>query len=708
MLLPQLNMDDRRWTDLVEEGLALIPIYAPELTDHNIHDPLRTLLELFAWIAEMDLYQVNQVPERHRRKFLALVGIYPWPPRPARTVMSLGLPAGAASVALPPGVEFEGDDPFEQPTRFRALEQLTVAASRIEALYTQSASGLVSLTDRWQRGEPLRPFGEDPRPGAAFYLQFPGALPTDARISLFFTVADLQESEAERKRLLQEINAQRAACRPPDSALTCPPGPPPGPEADPPLSHHSVRTVWEFPVGPGVWQRLEPARGEVEDQTRAFTLNGRVLVKLPRSIVKTSLGPRAGGKDPEQYYLRCRFVAGAYDAAPTVRNLVLNGVMAEQATPPDTLTITMPGSTDVKTRLLGRGTGAPFQQVTAAKEPETEAEQAAVAMQTPVVESSFRLFTEEGGTWLPWARRADFDVSTRGDAHYLLDPTLGVVTFGDGERGRVVPPGVPIFAAYLATRAEAGNLGAGTVTRLADSAANRDLLLDFSSLKGQLERITNPAPATGGAAAETLAHAEGRAAEALDHPQRAVTLADYEALAMKTPGVRLARVAARANLHAGFPCFKAPGIITLIILPFLPADRPMPVCELRRVVAAYLARRRVIGTRVEVVGPTYLEVSVRAKIHACRGTSAPDLRQRVTAALNRFFHPLTGGPDGTGWPFGRDVYRSEVLQVIDETEGVDHVHTLELIADGGEPQCGNVCLSPTGLVAAGRHQIEVV
>jgi hypothetical protein len=81
---------------------------------------------------------------------------------------------------------------------------------------------------------------------------------------------------------------------------------------------------------------------------------------------------------------------------------------------------------------------------------------------------------------------------------------------------------------------------------------------------------------------------------------------------------------------------------------------------------------------------------------------------RIVKALDDFFNPLTGGPEQTGWPFGRDVYRSEVLQVIDEVMGVDHVIELELSAEGCGPQCGNICLAPGWLVSAGEHVIEVV
>jgi hypothetical protein len=131
---------------------------------------------------------------------------------------------------------------------------------------------------------------------------------------------------------------------------------------------------------------------------------------------------------------------------------------------------------------------------------------------------------------------------------------------------------------------------------------------------------------------------------------------------------------------------------------------------LRDAVSAYLRRRRIIGSRIEVVGPTYRVVAVRAQVQSLAGISKTALQTRVVDVLNRFLHPLTGGPDGNGWPFGRDVYRTEMLQVIDQVPGVDYVVTLVLVADGCEcdPQCGNVCLAPTWLVVSGTHEIEVL
>ncbi len=767
MAIPLPNLDDRRWADLVEEGRALIPFYAPEWTDHNIHDPGITLIELLAWIAEMDIYRLNRIPNRHRRKFLALVGVKPYPPRAAHTVLSFtlkkpGAPGPGQSLALPATVEFGGDDPFKQPTRFRTLRAVTIVPGELKAVKVKEKKGLQDVTGRWLTGENFGIFGTIPERGAELYLGFSEALPRNEPVSLFFFFAGTRSGEEEGRRLRREAAARKAACRPPLSDLCLKEEDCRGRKQEKPAKippHHSVRTVWEFLTtvrGEKKWQPLRPDYGEVDDDTRAFTLDGRVLVRIPADMAAERNG------QAELYYLRCRFERGEYDVPPVLQNLAMNAVRAEQAVPVGIVTkFGKDESAGVVGRVISKGTVSTGPEPSpgdvrglrlnfnsegqisqlhfedtdgdfpefvvldyrkaspaatgllsieaVALDPGTgEPSQPRYLPEAPVQECSFQLFTLENNEWHTWQLRSDFDVSTRTDPHFLLNPTDGLVTFGDGEKGRVPPLDASIFAVYRTTRAEAGNMDAGKISRLLDSPHNKALLHDFDGVKNQLASILNPVAAVGGTAAETLAHAEGRAVELMEKPQRAVTLSDYEKLAMETPGVQLARASARANLHPSFPCLKAPGLITVIILPNMPVPRPAPGPGLRRAVAAYLHRRRIIGTRVEVVGPTYLDVAVRVKVQALAGGNKSDLRRKIEDAINNFFHPIRGGPDKTGWPLGRDVYRSEVLQIIDEVPGVDHVLSLELIAEGCKPQCGNVCLSPTWLVAAGSHEIEVV
>src|SRR5215217_2802355 len=105
MPLPLPDLDTRTWDDLVAEARALIPRYAPGWTDHNLHDPGITLIDLLAWLVEMDVYALDRVPEASRRRFLALVGGAPRPPRAAAAVLWCS-PAGPGSVTIPAGAEF--------------------------------------------------------------------------------------------------------------------------------------------------------------------------------------------------------------------------------------------------------------------------------------------------------------------------------------------------------------------------------------------------------------------------------------------------------------------------------------------------------------------------------------------------------------------------------------------------------------------------
>lgn len=76
MTLPAPNLDDKSFEDLVREAVSRIPIYAPSWTDHNATDPGITLIELFAWLTEMQIYRLNRITEGDIKVFLKTLGIW--------------------------------------------------------------------------------------------------------------------------------------------------------------------------------------------------------------------------------------------------------------------------------------------------------------------------------------------------------------------------------------------------------------------------------------------------------------------------------------------------------------------------------------------------------------------------------------------------------------------------------------------------------
>lgn len=75
MSLPKPNLDDKTFAQIAEEARALIPGRTPEWTDHNVHDPGITFIELFAWLAEIQQYRLNRTSAASYDRFLSLAGV---------------------------------------------------------------------------------------------------------------------------------------------------------------------------------------------------------------------------------------------------------------------------------------------------------------------------------------------------------------------------------------------------------------------------------------------------------------------------------------------------------------------------------------------------------------------------------------------------------------------------------------------------------
>ncbi len=82
MPLPIQTLDDRTFDQLVDEAKVLIPKHFPAWTDHNFSDPGIAFLELFAFLIESAIYQINRVPTRSLQHFASLLGVASKPGEP--------------------------------------------------------------------------------------------------------------------------------------------------------------------------------------------------------------------------------------------------------------------------------------------------------------------------------------------------------------------------------------------------------------------------------------------------------------------------------------------------------------------------------------------------------------------------------------------------------------------------------------------------
>ncbi len=650
MPLPLPTLDRLRYEELVAEARSSLPALAPGWTDYNAHDPGITLVELLAWLAEGASYRLDQIPEASYRAFLRLAGVEQRPAQVSETMLALRSTAGGQLVPQGSRVQPQGGG-----VGFQTTGPVFVSDALLEAVVSGAS---VPFDDLTARNKPTAatflPFGAAPVPGAALYLGFDRVLaPADTVVSLGVWTGREPEDQLTRSLLVAEQRAREFEAR-----RLCPRGIPA--KLEDWRHHYGVRTVWEYHAGAGQWLPLEA----VVDDTRAMSLSGSVCFAAPRNHVPGGVAP----PDYDHLYLiRCRLDRGAYDCPPRMAYIALNAVCTRHAADAP--------------RQPFRSTGRAAQQFELAGK--------------PAVPGSIELtVTLNGLSDGPWTVLPNWDGAGPHDRACTCDPQAGTLVFGDGRVGRVPPAGAEIAVGHQVGSGLAGNLPAKT-------------LKEFSPDRPTLE-VTQPFAASGGERAETLDDALARAVREHASPTRAATVEDCQTLALATPGAPLARAYAIPDYHPALSCIAVSGSITVVVLPPCPEHRPEPTAALCATVRRYLARRRVISGEIHVVPPKYTTVSIGVHLHAKPDADRRALAPRAREALERFFHPLHGGPDGRGWPPGRAVYRAELLALLDELEGVGHVDELTWRVDGREPShCGNIILCRHGLVASGVHEITV-
>ncbi len=296
--------------------------------------------------------------------------------------------------------------------------------------------------------------------------------------------------------------------------------------------------------------------------------------------------------------------------------------------------------------------------------------------------------------WVRWRGRPHLYSSGPEDRHYVLERARGRIRFGDGRNG-MLPP-----AAGGNIRARRYQSGGGTAANVVAGAVNQML----SGAPAQT--VFNPRAAEGGADGEALSAVNWRGPEVTRHRRRSLSARDYEALAREaSPGVAAARALAATDPNLR----PAPGWVTVIVVPRSVDPRPMPSFELRQVVATYLADRApasLVPSHITVIAPDYFPVGVAASVTPRDAGQAGMVRDAVREALTRFLHPLTGGPDGRGWPFGRSVFISDLAAILEAVEGVDYIRRLQLLVQD-VPAGDSVQVPSHRIVVAGALNIEM-
>ena len=735
------NLDDLRFDRIREDLVRRIPVHSPEWTDHNESDPGITLIELFAHLAEQVGYRLNLIPEKNHIELLKLLGVRLKTARAARTQLAFLLsdPAVTTSVVLPAGSRAKAKTGTPPPS-FETVESIDIVPAEPNVLVTTVSEKLWDLGLLNANEDPPDPIrsrfhvlvwdGKKPKmkdmPLSPIEM-FPDPLQTYLWVGLNFNPALDAGFLGVRVTLTVQLDDDeqpdlRAAelCKTPVSVEDAPP---------------AVDWLYYFDAGAANVKKIP---GRIDDSTERITRSGKVRFTIPFTMgpipesmfkdvraevvlspgeacdslttnLRTNLDPldataadyldklqkamTKAVKDTEDvaanpqpavpHPLESKFrdpakmkgwlrigpitrPAGA--ASPKLRISVFNAAAAINAT-----TVTQ--------ELVGKGDGRPGQTYALGH--------------TNVLAGSLQMAIQEDrdGLLIPWTVVDSLDPAGPFDRVVEVDYEAGILTFGDGIRGRI-PALVPAAGNIVAQRYQHGGGKAGEVEVGAISALDTQMV--------GLAACTNFVKGAGGADAETLDEAKIRARKELSTRSRAVTAGDFEWIASQTPTVRVARVVVvplrrplqpgncppppsvvrcKPDLPAGPAGLDesviAQGAVSVVVVPDEDIAEPIPAPSFLRAVCEQLNRHRLVTTEVYVVPPQYVRLcNFRVRVKAKPGYTRTQLQDLVEARLTQYLHVLTGGEDSKGFPFGGQVHVADLVALVFRVEGIERVELL--------------------------------
>jgi predicted phage baseplate assembly protein len=664
------RLDDRRYADLVEELLARVPAHTPEWTPQQIGDPGRTLVELFAWLADTVLYRANLVPERQRLAFLQLLGMPMNPARAAKGLISLLLDEKNPVT----GVTLARQAQLAGPVNFETLSEVMVQPVSGECYYKRALTGL-EKKELVEVIEGLRQFHQIEGEVDA-YVTTPAFV--DGMASR--TGLDLVKDTADRGLWIALLASRPEDVATVKSALA---GDGEGqqllnvgiaPAITLPESFDEIRPVGQ--LDHSWWISTADLLGDqpvysslrrVDDTTQEYTRSGIERLVLPgdvadfgvlegdaRKEANAGVGDRPPRlDDPEKLarlvaWLRLR-------PAEKLESLALSWVAINAAQ--------IDQRQSIRDRIVGQSDGSGDQLL---------------QLQLSSVEpDSFKLQVEEGGRgYVLWQSIEDLALSGRDDGVFVLDSEAGTVLFGNGIHGRIPEAGRRIRVALMrAGGGAAGNFTAGTLKTIEAKG------LDGHVITRKLKVVQGIAT-DGGADAETLDEAERRIPARFRHRSRAVTADDYSSLVAETPGVNIGRVEVLPRFIPRQRRFNVPGVVSVMVLPrkeMVEAPNPRPDQPTIHKVHDYLSGRRSLATELYVIGCEYIPMAVSVGITVRAGFGREQVNYDVRQAVQRYLWSLSPhGPQGEGWPLGRSVKDREMEVVVAQVKGVNTVTEVNL------------------------------
>ncbi|QCX82328.1 Baseplate J-like protein (plasmid) [Streptomyces sp. YIM 121038] len=628
------DLDSLRFQDVVDDAKRILPSLYPQWTDHNVSDPGITLIEACA--AEIDTlsYRLGRMPPQVLDAYLKLLARPLQPATAARALLTFTQTPGAPAdppvpVRLPAGTQVATGPGPEEGVVFTITSQYTLPAvpgyayGRPNTIPSNpSGNGAYNVTSLDLDADlPVAPTDSPDQGKSLALLTDPG----QGKLLTVHVSLTMQSASGE---------AEQPPC-----------------------------TLWEVLTSQG-WQPVQWLYNGTSLRTPGpvpctFTLpRTRTLASVQASLTGSKVGGQATFSAPGCVALRISaegppgsrwsiaYLAPAYAVAPAVPALQLTRVSKD----------------------VGRSDGTPGQTFPLPHFLAADKLDEARVVVTP----------SANGVPQTWTRTETFATATDETAHFMLDPATSRLRFGPQvtthqgamQYGRIPANDATVTIHDAAiTQGARGNVAAHTLTHLVGTTWRQ---LDPVNPTRPLVEVTNTTSARSGSDPETVELLLENTNAGFHRPQRCVTADEYEhTLNSNLPGL------ARAICKPAPPAERSRYDLQAVLIPELPAGASPSALTLEASPALIttardlLSTRRLLGARVLISSPAsvplHIAIDLTTDLPAQEHQRLRDLiRETLIAAL----HPVTGGPQHTGWALDKIPTAGELSAVLAHVPGI--------------------------------------
>lgn len=640
MMLRSEDLAGDRFEDILKNAKAEIAKIYPAWTDHNTSDPGITVIELMAYLSEVQRYHLNFIRRGHYLRYLKLLGMAPRGAVPSKAYLKLH-----GSGDLPAKTLFYADElPFETSCRCTPDDNEIISLESGNEVLQNEADILSERVGGFGKAA-FYPFGRENSedvPYPVFRIKTQNAVKAGAVIGIYFAVG-----QTERFTAISSF-------------------------ADMPV-------VIEVSVGGDNAEILL-------DETMGFTKSGVMLLKI-------------GGVSEDVIVFRVS--EGEFPVVPVITSAIMNVIPAYQMKTPAYTEIfeNVHGEFTLGKRpyMLMSANGSQRTEITdyqydngriilsedeysrieavfidpefvGSIEPGTADGLCDLRLKLDIpniLPEGLAVYIDEDGGFYKWDVAPDFAGADKFTRCCIYDGETSELVFGNGRKGR--PPRGKIYLFGCAvSMGEDGNVKEGMVS-------STDTLTGISA--------ENILPSVGGSAPQSIDDCFAELRRRVSEPACCITLGDFENAVHTTAGVPDKRV--KAFLSEGKEncvCIAAECLIG--------AKEDTP---LMRNIKRNILPRVPVGTKVEFPSVRYSGVNIFISVSASLYYS--DCKERTEKALRGYFNSSRVN-------FGDTISVNDISRYVCDLAWINTVRSVDLSVSasdgerliGGDIRLKNVCL----------------